>query len=83
MTSPSRLLLISMSASFAICILGLIAGMLYSLYESFLRHQTLESILSHTIPYYKALGLIGILGLLLFFVFLFFQIAEKGSKKSK
>jgi hypothetical protein len=26
---------------------------------------------------------LGILGMLLFFVFLFFQIAEKGSKKSK
>jgi len=83
MTSPSRILFISMSASFALCILGLIAGMLYSLYESFFRHQALESILSRTIPYYKALGLLGILGMLLFFVFLFFKIAGKGSKNSK
>jgi hypothetical protein len=83
MTSPSRLLLISMSFAFAICILGLLLGMLYSLYESFLLRKDLESILSRSIPYYKALGLLGILGMLLFFVFLFFQIAEKGSKKSK
>lgn len=83
MTSPSRLLLISMSASFAVCILGLILGMLYSLYESFFLYKDLESILSRTIPYYKALGLLGILGMLLFFVFLFFQIAEKGGKKPR
>ena len=83
MTSPSRLLLISMSTAFAACILGLFLGMLYSLYESFFRHQALESILSRSIPYYKALGLLGILGMLLFFVFLFFQISEKGSKKSQ
>jgi len=82
MTSPSRILFISMSISFAICILGLILGMLYSLYESFFLHQALESILSRTIPYYKALGLLGILGMLLFFVLLFFQISGKGGKKS-
>jgi len=83
MSSPSRITLIAMSASFAVCILGLLLGMLYSLYESFLRHKTLEAILSHTIPYYKALGLLGILGMLLFFVFLFFQMAGKGNKKPR
>jgi hypothetical protein len=83
MTSPSRILFLSMSIAFAVCILGLLLGMLYSLYESFFRHQTLESILSRTIPYYKALGLLGILGLLLFFVFLFFQISGKGGKKTR
>jgi hypothetical protein len=83
MTSPSRILLISMSVAFAVCILGLLLGMLYSLYESFFRHQALESILSRSIPYYKALGLMGILGMLLFFVFLFFQMAEKGGKKPR
>lgn len=80
MTSPSRVLLISMSASFALCILGLLLGMFYSLYESFFHHQALETILGRTIPYYKALGLLGIAGMLLFFVFLFFQIAGKGKK---
>ncbi len=83
MTSLSRILFISMSASFAVCILGLILGMLYSLYESFFRHQALESILSRSIPYYKALGILGVAGMLLFFVFLFFQISGKGSKKSR
>lgn len=83
MTSPSRILLISMSATFAICILGLILGMLYSLYESFFMHRELEIILSRSIPYYKALGLLGILGMLLFFAFLFFQMGEKGNKKPR
>ena len=83
MPRPARLILIAMSTAFAICILGLLLGMLYSLYESFFRHQTLEFILSRSIPYYKALGLLGILGMLLFFVFLFFQISEKGNKKSQ
>ena len=83
MTSPSRLLLISMSTAFAVCILGLILGMLYSLYESFVLHKDLETILSRSIPYYKALGLLGILGMLLFFVFLFFQIVGKGGKKPR
>jgi hypothetical protein len=83
MSSPSRILLISMSIAFAICIAGLILGMLYSLYESFFLHKDLETILSRSIPYYKALGLLGILGMLLFFIFLFFQIAGKGGKKPR
>ncbi len=83
MTSPSRFVLISMSVAFAVCILGLILGMLYSLYESFFLHKDLESILSHSIPYYKALGLLGILGMLLFFVFLFFQIAGKSNQQPR
>jgi hypothetical protein len=83
MTSPSRILLISMSTTFAVCILGLILGMLYSLFESVFLHKDLESILSRSIPYYKALGLLGILGMFLFFIFLFFQIAEKGNKKPR
>jgi len=83
MTSPSRLLLLSMSTAFAACILGLILGMLYSLYESFVLHKDLESILSRSIPYYKALGLLGILGMLLFFVFLVFQISGKGTNKPR
>ena len=83
MSRPSRLTFIAMCASFALCILGLILGMLYSLYESLFLHKTLETILSRTIPYYKALGLLGILGMALFFVFLFFQISGKSSKKSK
>ncbi len=83
MSSASRLTFIAMGTSFAICILGLIAGMLYSLFESFHRHKTLESILSHTIPYYKFLGILGILGLLLFFVLLLLQISTQNRKSPK
>jgi hypothetical protein len=68
-----------MAVSFALCILGLLLGMLYSLYESFIRHKDLEAILSRSIPYYKALGGLGILGMLLFFVFLILQIFGKGN----
>jgi len=80
MTSPSRLILIAMSASFALCILGLLLGILYALFESLLRHHDLESILSRSIPYYKFLGALGILGMLLFFVFLFVQISGPANK---
>ena len=83
MSSPSRVILISMSSSFALCILGLIAGMLYSLFESVLRHKTLESILSRTIPYYKFLGALGLLGMLLFFTFLLLQISGHRRNTSK
>jgi len=83
MSSPSRLILISMSTSFALCILGLVAGMLYSLFESLHRHKTLESILSRTIPYYRFLAALGILGMLLFFVFLFLQISGRHRSPSK
>jgi hypothetical protein len=83
MPSPSRVILISMSASFALCILGLIAGMLYSLFESFFRHISLESILSRTIPYYKFLAALGLLGMLLFFAFLLLQISARGRNTSK
>ena len=83
MTSSSRLLLVSMSTAFALCILGLILGMFYGLYESFVLHKDLEAILSRSIPYYKALGLLGILGMLLFFVFLILQISEKGANKPR
>jgi len=72
-----------MSSSFALCILGLIAGMLYSLFESVLRHKTLESILSRTIPYYKFLGALGLLGMLLFFTFLLLQISGHRRNTSK
>ncbi len=83
MSSPSRLTFLAMSVSFALCILGLVAGMLYSLFESFFRHKTLESILSRTIPYYKFLAALGILGMLLFFAFLLLQISTRHHDPSK
>ena len=81
MPRPARLTFLAISASFSLCILGLILGMLYSLFEAVFRHKDLESILSRSIPYYKALGGLGILGMLLFFVFLILQISGKGNKK--
>ena len=70
MTKPAKVLLISMSVAFGICIAGLILGMVYSLYESLARHRDLWMVLSHSIPYYRVLGGAGILGFLLFFAFL-------------
>ena len=80
MPSPSRLTFLAMSTAFALCILGLIAGLLYSLFESFFRHKALESVLSRTIPYYKFLAALGILGMLLFFAFLLLQISGRPTK---
>jgi hypothetical protein len=65
-----------MSSAFSICILGLIGGMLYDLCVVFLRHRTLESVLSNSIPFYKTLGGIGIAGMLLFFTFLISLISK-------
>jgi uncharacterized membrane protein len=71
-----------MSTAFGICIFGLLLGLVYSLYESFVRHKELEVVLSRSIPYYKILGELGILGLLLFFAFLISLIIEKNHGKS-
>jgi hypothetical protein len=66
-----------MSAAFALCILGLIGGMLYDSCVVFLRHRTLESVLGNSIPFYKTLGGVGIAGMLLFFAFLISLISKK------
>jgi hypothetical protein len=71
MNKSSKFLLIAMSAAFAICILGLSVGMIYSLYESFVHHQELWPVLSRVVGFYRALGALGILGFVLFFAFLF------------
>jgi hypothetical protein len=83
MTKASRLLLVAMSAAFGICILGLIAGMLYALSVVFLRHRTLESVLGNSIPFYKLLGGLGIAGMLLFFAFLISLISKKDQGKPR
>jgi hypothetical protein len=72
-----------MSTAFAICILGLIGGMLYDLYVVFLRHRTLESVLGNSIPFYKTLGGIGIAGMLLFFTFLISLISKNNQGKAR
>jgi hypothetical protein len=83
MTKPSRFLLYAMSTAFAVCILGLIGGMLYDLGVVFLRHRALESVLGNSIPFYKTLGGIGITGMLLFFTFLISLISKNDQRKPR
>jgi len=83
MTRPSRFLLYAMSTAFAMCILGLLLGMLYDLCVVFLRHRTLESVLSNSIPFYKTLGGSGIAGMIFFFAFLFSLIAKNTPGKQR
>ncbi len=77
MTKSSRYLLIAMSLTFALCVLGLLAGMLYYLSAVYLFHRTLESVMSNSIPFNKTLGALGILGMLLFFAFLLSLLSTK------
>ena len=70
MSTHTRILLYSMISSFSLSILGLLAGITWNLFALYSRHLTLESTLSQSISYYKAVGALGILGMLLFFAFL-------------
>jgi hypothetical protein len=79
MSRPSRYLLIAMSTAFGICIFGLLLGMIYYLYAVIARQQTLENVLGNNIPYYKALGGIGLLGFTLFFAFLISLMTKNNS----
>jgi hypothetical protein len=81
MTRTSRTLMIAMSVAFGICILGLIAGMVYYLGAVYLGHRTLESVMSNSIGYNKALGALGILGFILFFAFLLSLMSKENSGK--
>ena len=81
MTPISRLLLIAMSIAFGICILGLIAGMVYYLGAVYLGHRTLESVMSNSITYNKSLGAAGLLGFALFFAFLLSLMSKSKSGK--
>jgi len=71
-----------MSTAFGICILGLLLGMGYYLYAVFVHNRTLENVLGNSIPYYKALGGIGLLGFALFFAFLISLMTKNKSGKS-
>ena len=73
----SRTLLVGMTVAFAICVLGLMAGMSYSLFEYFFRHRELWTVLSASISFYRILGAIGILGMALFFAFMISLMAGK------
>jgi len=83
MTKPAKFLLLSMSAAFGICIVGLILGMIYGLYESLARHRDLWTVLSRSILYYRILGGIGILGFLLFFAFLLSLMSTQHTNQNK
>jgi hypothetical protein len=83
MTKPSRYLLIAMSTSFALCVLGLLAGMLYYLSAVYFAHRPLESVMSSSILYNKALGALGILGMLFFFAFLLSLMSKPNSQKHR
>ena len=66
-----------MTVAFGICVLGLVLGMCYSLFEYFFRHRELWSVLSASISYYRILGAIGIAGMALFFGFIISLITGK------
>jgi hypothetical protein len=83
MTRPSRFLLIAMSTAFGICISGLLLGMLYYLYAVLAYQQTLENVLGNSIPYYKALGGVGLLGFILFFAFLISLMTKNKADKPR
>ncbi len=82
MTKPSRILLIAMSTSLTLSGLGLILGMLRTLYVVFLRHAPLESVLGNSIPYFKSVGALALLGMLLFFALLLSLLLRSNSKSS-
>ncbi|HUL35479.1 MAG TPA: hypothetical protein VL128_16455 [Candidatus Eisenbacteria bacterium] len=75
MSRATRLILIAMCGAFGICVVGLVFGMAYDLFQVFAHHRPLESVLGNSIAFYKTLGAFGILGFLLFFVFLISSIA--------
>ncbi|HEY4979791.1 MAG TPA: hypothetical protein VII25_11540, partial [Candidatus Acidoferrum sp.] len=79
MTKLSRHLLTAMSLTFGICILGLVAGMLYYLCAVYLWHRTLENVIGNSIIYNKTLGAIGVLGFILFLAFLVSLMAKNNS----
>ena len=56
MSQRSRILLIAMSSAFGMCVVGLVGGMVYTLYEALLRHQEQWSVLSASIIFYKVFG---------------------------
>ena len=66
-----------MTMAFAFCILGLVFGMGYSLFEYFFRHRELWSVLSASVSYYRILGAIGIVGMALFFGFIISLVTRK------
>jgi hypothetical protein len=83
MTRLSRCLLVAMSIAFGVCIFGLVVGMVYYLCVVLVNHRTLENVLGNSIPFYKALGGIGIVGFILFFAFLLSLMGKNNSEKPR
>jgi len=79
MTRFSRLLFGSMCSAFGLCCLGMLAGLVHGIYATFCQHRSIEDILGNSIPYYQAVGAIGVAGFLLFLAFLVSSIS--GSNK--
>ncbi len=79
MSPRTRFLFLAMCLAFGLCILGLCGGTIHALYLVFAHHQTLDSVLGNSIPFFKSLGAIGAAGFLLFLGFLLSSIS--GSHK--
>ena len=77
MSPHAKFLFVSMCTAFGLCIAGLVAGMAYNLFLVLAHHHSLESVLGHSIPFFKFLGALGILGFLLFLAFLVSAISGK------
>ena len=70
-----------MCGVFGLCGIGLVLGLVHGLYASFVQHRTIEDILSHSIPYYQKLGILGVVGFLLFLALLVSVIANGNHHK--
>lgn len=77
MNSFSRFLFIAMASAFGLCALGVAAGLVHSLYALAYHRRSLEDILGSSIPYYQAVGAIGVAGFLLFLAFLVSAASHK------
>lgn len=72
-----------MSTAFGMCILGLLAGMVYYLSAIYFMHRTLEIVVGGSIWYNKVLGGIGILGFILLFAFLISLVSTGKPEKPR
>ena len=73
----------AMFTAFVLTGTGLVLGIAYCLFVVFVLHHTLETVLGPTIPYFKAVGGMGILGMLCFFIFLVSEIINKPNGNPK
>jgi hypothetical protein len=83
MNSISRFLFVAMASAFGLCCLGVVAGLIHSLYALHYQHRSLENILGNSIPYYQAVGGLGAAGFLLFLAFLISALSQKKQDKPR